>query len=79
MECVLNNSFVELSAVDSSDVNGGGWYEFGMAFGGTMCIAAAPIILATGNAPGALVAAGAGLDMIGNQVIAKLADARLQS
>ena len=54
MECVLNNSFVELSAVDASDVNGGGWGEFAQALGGGVCVAISPAVgvaTAIGTAP----------------------------
>lgn len=55
----LNNNEMEL-------VNAGGWGEFGQALIGTMLIAGAPIIAATGNVPGALVSAGTGMGLIGN-------------
>lgn len=47
-------------------IEGGDWADFWLGLGGTLCIAASPIIAATGNVPGALIVAGTGCGLIGS-------------
>ena len=44
MENVMTNGFVELSAMDMCDVNGGGWGEAIGVFVGTVAIAWSPVV-----------------------------------
>jgi hypothetical protein len=48
------------------NITAGGWGDFFLATGGTLCIAASPIVAATGNIPGALILAGTGCGLIGS-------------
>lgn len=66
MELVLDNGFCGLSEADMLNVTAGGWADFWLATGGVLCIAASPIIAATGNIPGALIVAGTGCGLIGS-------------
>ncbi len=66
MELVLDNSFYELAGADMLNITAGGWADFCLALGGTLCIAASPIVAATGNIPGALIVAGTGCGLIGS-------------
>ena len=68
MEMVLNTGFSELSIDEMGVIEGGGWREFGYAFGGTLLIAGAPIVAVAPG--GGWIAAGTmlggGIAMIGN-------------
>ena len=66
MELAINNKFCEMSKVDTELVNAGGWPEFGYATIGTLCIASAPIAVASGQPFGAVALVGTGLYMYGN-------------
>lgn len=66
MEMVLKNGFCEMEENESMLVVGGGWEDFLLATGGTLCIAASPIVAAIGNVPGALILAGTGCGLIGS-------------
>jgi hypothetical protein len=48
------------------NITAGGWGDFFLATGGMLCIAASPIVAATGNIPGALILAGTGCGLIGS-------------
>lgn len=63
---VLNNEFGEMTFAEMEAVTGGGWGDFCLATGGVLCIAASPIVAATGNIPGALILAGTGCGLIGS-------------
>ncbi|MBP3754097.1 MAG: hypothetical protein J6I66_04500 [Lachnospiraceae bacterium] len=66
MEIALQNGFCELLDGELFDITAGGWGEFALATGGVLCIAASPIVAATGNIPGALILAGTGCGLIGS-------------
>jgi hypothetical protein len=66
MEIALQNGFYELHDEEMLDVTAGGWGEFALATAGVLCIAASPIVLATGNIPGAMILAGTGCGLIGS-------------
>lgn len=74
MELALSNGFCQvpqkklevMSMEELMIVEAGGWADFGLALGGTLCIAASPIVAATGNVPGALILAGTGCGLIGS-------------
>lgn len=66
MELALNNGFCEMTQSEMDLIIGGGWDEFGYALVGTLCIAASPIALATGQGWGAVALVGVGLSCYGN-------------
>lgn len=55
-----------LSQEELEKILGGDVCDFLLATGGTLCIAASPIVAATGNVPGALILAGTGCGLIGS-------------
>jgi hypothetical protein len=67
MEMVLNNGFFEMTQDDMMCTVAGGWVDFALAAGGILCIAASPIVAASGvGIPAALVLAGTGCGLIGS-------------
>ncbi|AGB41864.1 hypothetical protein Halha_1960 [Halobacteroides halobius DSM 5150] len=52
MEALSNVEMNELNEEELTIVNGGGWDEFGQALGGTLEIAAAPIVFTAGSMTG---------------------------
>lgn len=66
MEVTLKNGFCELTMDEMLFVDGGDVWDFLLATGGVLCIAASPIVAATGNVPGALILGGTGMGLIGS-------------
>ena len=51
MEVAMNNGFCEITEEETEMIQGGfnGWTNLGYALGGTVVLAATPILLATGH------------------------------
>ena len=72
MEAILKEEIHDLAGLcdltqdELEEILAGDVPDFLLATGGTLCIAASPIVAATGNVPGALILAGTGCGLIGS-------------
>lgn len=72
MEAILKEEIHDLAGLcdltqdELEEILAGDVQDFLLATGGTLCIAASPIVAATGNVPGALILAGTGCGLIGS-------------
>lgn len=66
MDIALQNGLFQLPEEETLIITAGGWEEFGYATIGTLCIAAAPIAVASGNPWAAVALVGTGLYNFGN-------------